>query len=290
MVTIGLPFYNAKKTLLDAVRSIFAQTYRDWELVLVDDGSTDDGVDVVKQITDCRITIHSDGRRTGLAARLNEIARMAKGEYLARMDADDLMHPSRLEAQISCMKANAGVDLVGTGTYIISDSCAPLGQLMPPKPPEGPFSIFVRNPLLHATVLGRTQWFCDNQYNEHFMRAQDYELWCRTAPEVRIVNISEALYYYRAVANFTFSRYLQNLKYGARALIALGPERIGMCATSYILGRTLCRAMVYSGAAALGCADRLVLMRYAKLTEHEMRDATEALTAIQAVQWPIVDS
>src|SRR5438309_10301144 len=89
-VSIGIPFLNARRFLADAVRSVFAQTCDDWELLLVDDGSTDGSLDVVRSIDDPRVRVISDGTNRGLCARLNQIASLARGKYLARMDADDL--------------------------------------------------------------------------------------------------------------------------------------------------------------------------------------------------------
>ena len=100
LVTIGLPFYNDRLTLELAIKSIFAQTYKNWELILVDDGSTDGSLNIAKKITDKRVRIISDEKNKGLIFRLNQIASLAKGKYLARMDADDLMQPTRIEKQV----------------------------------------------------------------------------------------------------------------------------------------------------------------------------------------------
>ena len=103
-VTIGIPFLNARRTLADAVRSVFAQTHGDWELLLVDDGSTDGSSDVVRQLLDPRVRLLADGVTLGLCARLNQIAAAARGAYLARMDADDLMHPERIARQLEHLR------------------------------------------------------------------------------------------------------------------------------------------------------------------------------------------
>src|SRR5215207_5701854 len=116
-VTIGLPFYNAANTLASAVRSVFAQTYHDWELILVNDGSSDRSLEIADAVKDPRIRVMSDGRNKGLAARLNEITSSACGRYIARMDADDLMHPDRLARQVALLQTRPRVDVVGTATY-----------------------------------------------------------------------------------------------------------------------------------------------------------------------------
>jgi len=117
-VTIGIPFLNARRSLAAAVRSVFAQTHSDWELLLVDDGSSDGSIDVVRRLDDPRVRLVRDGSHRGLCARLNQIAATARGTYLARMDADDVMHPERIERQLALLGADPGVDLVDTATFM----------------------------------------------------------------------------------------------------------------------------------------------------------------------------
>src|SRR5579872_3545287 len=124
-VTIGIPFYNAEQTFADAIRSIFTQTFRDWELLLVDDGSTDGSLAIAQAVQDTRVHVYYDGHRRGLASRLNQIAELARGEYLARMDADDLMHPERLARQIEALLKHAPADLVASAIYELDDQGSP---------------------------------------------------------------------------------------------------------------------------------------------------------------------
>ncbi|MGL5269675.1 MAG: glycosyltransferase family 2 protein, partial [Selenomonadaceae bacterium] len=113
-VSIGLPFYNDEKTLRYTIQSILLQSYTDWELILLDDGSTDGSLAIAKSIKDKRVRVVSDNENKGLAVRLNEIANLANGQYLARMDADDLMHPDRIKEQVLFLEENPEIDVVGT--------------------------------------------------------------------------------------------------------------------------------------------------------------------------------
>src|SRR5690349_23370493 len=128
LVTIGLPFYNNQSTLELAIKSVFAQTYKNWELLLVNDGSTDGSLEIAKKIIDKRVQLISDGSNKGLIFRLNQIASLAKGKYLARMDADDLMHPLRIEKQIKFLQQHQDTDLVDTGAYSINENENPIGK------------------------------------------------------------------------------------------------------------------------------------------------------------------
>src|SRR5438067_2030114 len=113
-LSIGLPSFNAGRFLREAVQSIVAQTFADWELIVVDDGSNDGSFSTLANIGDSRVHIYSDGRHCGLAARLNQIVDLARGRYIGRMDADDLSHPRRFEMQMDFLRRHHKIDGVGT--------------------------------------------------------------------------------------------------------------------------------------------------------------------------------
>ena len=119
MITVGIPIYNAEEYLDNAIKSVLAQSYPHWELILVNDGSTDGSVDIAKKYLgiDSRIRLIDDGLNKKLPARLNQIIKEAKYEYIARMDADDLMAVDRLQKQIELLVNNPTIDLVTTGMY-----------------------------------------------------------------------------------------------------------------------------------------------------------------------------
>ena len=95
LVTIGLSIHNAEATLVSAVNSIVAQTYREWELLLIDDGSRDASHTIAQNFRDERIVVVSDGKNKGHSARLNQAIQMARGKYFCRMDQDDIAFPTR---------------------------------------------------------------------------------------------------------------------------------------------------------------------------------------------------
>ena len=112
-ITIGLPCYMAEKTLAEAIESIQNQTYEDFEVLLVDDGSEDDTLAIARKYQDKRIRIIADGTHRGIAARLNMMVRQARGRFFARMDADDIMMPERLERQLEFLTQHPEADVVG---------------------------------------------------------------------------------------------------------------------------------------------------------------------------------
>src|SRR3954451_5760594 len=133
LVSIIMPFHNAGSTIDAALRSIQEQTYTDWELLLCDDGSTDDSRQRVRWYADSRFEVWSDGTRKGLAQRLNECIDRARGKYIARMDSDDICYPERLEAQVRFLQQNSDVDLAGCDMLIFGETGQPLGRRTLPR-------------------------------------------------------------------------------------------------------------------------------------------------------------
>lgn len=215
-VTIGIPFLNASEDLLNAVRSVFAQTHTDWELLLIDDGSTDNSLALAELIDDPRVHVYSDGRNCGLAARLNQITRMARYDFVARMDADDLVDPSRLERQLSEFIANPDLDLVSTGVYSLDNACVPRGmRCMPMDYVITPKSLLYGNcGIVNASVLARREWFLRNPFNESLSRAQDANLWIKAydVDDLKVSILSEPLYFYREDNNVNVKRALEAYK------------------------------------------------------------------------------
>src|SRR5713226_5627186 len=126
LVSVVLPVYNAGLTLPQALASIKLQTFREWELIFIDDGSTNGCMGGFSP-SDDRIRVVQDGRNLGLAARLNQGIDLARGKYLARMDQDDVAYPTRLERQVEFLDRNSSVDLAGTKAIVFRDEGLPAG-------------------------------------------------------------------------------------------------------------------------------------------------------------------
>lgn len=223
-ISIGISFYNAELTLLDAVRSIFAQTHQNWELILVDDGSTDRSLEIAQSINDPRVRIYSDGENLRLAARLNQITKLAKYDFLARMDADDLISPVRLEKQINVLLSQPDIDLVTTGICSLNDDYKPVGVRCVTEE-----HVITANGLLsgasgivHASLLGRRDWFVRNPYKESMLKSQDTNLWVRSYSknDLSVAFLREPLYYYREDGNVTKKQLLLAYKMGRHTILA----------------------------------------------------------------------
>ncbi|WOE30898.1 MULTISPECIES: glycosyltransferase family 2 protein [unclassified Acinetobacter] len=205
-ISIGIPFYNAELFLEDAIKSILAQTYPYWELILVNDGSTDKSLEIAKKYVDfdSRIRLINDGLNKKLPFRLNQIIHEAKYDYIARMDADDLIAIDRLTKQIRFLENNTQYDLITTGMYSIDNKNKILGKrILKNYHMSAPDMLNGLTNLLHASMLARKTWCLRNLYEEKNSLAEDYELWlsANIKNDLKYYVIEEPLYYYREGEN-----------------------------------------------------------------------------------------
>jgi glycosyltransferase involved in cell wall biosynthesis len=195
-----MPVQDAASTVALAVRSIMVQSFPDWELLVLDDGSKDRTVDTVLRAArdDPRVRVHADGERLGLSARLNAAIDMARGQLIARMDGDDISYPTRLEAQVSYLRAHPEVDLVGTGTMVFRSDGTPLGRRVFQGDHREITAHPLRGfPLSHPTWMGRRTWFAAHRYNAGAVRCEDQELLLRAYLSSRYAAIPDILLGYR---------------------------------------------------------------------------------------------
>jgi glycosyltransferase involved in cell wall biosynthesis len=215
-----------------------AQTIPDWVLLVVNDGSRDDSAVIVRSFRDPRIRLVDDGEHRGLVYRLNQIAEIAASPFLARMDADDLMHPQRLERQLACLSGAGGPDLVATAAYII-DQDGRLVATAGAEPLEAtPRQALIHGLFVHPTVAGRTEWFRENPYDERYVRSEDRELWIRTCGHSKFAKIAEPLYFYRESRPPDPAKCAASHRTDRRILRRYGPAIVGAAET----WRLVCRS------------------------------------------------
>lgn len=198
LVSIAMPFYNAEHTLAASIRSILRQTYSDWELLLCDDGSSDSSGEVVRSFRDPRIVHWRDGNRRQLGARLNECIERARGTLIARMDADDIAYPERLEKQVRFLQTHPDVDLTGGWAVLFGEGGVPIGKR---ADPETHVQI-ARRPLysfklIHPTFMGKASWFRRYRYRADAIRCEDHDLLFRACGSSRYANLPEIVLGYR---------------------------------------------------------------------------------------------
>lgn len=196
-VSIIMSVYNGANTLRAALQSICDQTYTDFEFLIIDDASVDESADMLKVFAhkDNRIQVITHTKNRGLTNGLNELLGKACGTYIARMDADDIAHPMRLEKQVAYLDAHPSVGLVGTWYEEIDAHGRIMGvKKFPTDNISLQKNLIVYNPFFHASVLMRHACIVEvGGYSSEIHKAQDYDLWMRIARVAQLHNIGEFL-------------------------------------------------------------------------------------------------
>ncbi len=199
-VSVIIPLYNARDVIRDTVESVFAQSYHDYEIVVIDDGSTDGSGDLLRAYRDrLRYIRQSNG---GVAHARNRGIAASGGRYIALMDHDDLWKPEKLAKQVAVLEEQPAVGMVVTDVAHIDRAGHPLNQIGPAYQPQQEFArLFVQGfvPTPSATLIRRTVLDVVGGFDEQFNSAgmDDHELWTRLGAATTIVGIAEPLTYHR---------------------------------------------------------------------------------------------
>lgn len=199
-VTILMSVYNGGKYLRQAIDSILNQTFEDFEFLIINDGSTDKTLEILQSYNDPRIKIVNNKKNIGLTKSLNKGINLARGQYIARMDADDISLPDRLQKQYQFLKNNKNIGVVGSNMYLINQSGKKVGRN---SKSQKHFLIkwkcFIGFPMSHPTIMAKTKVLRTNLYNENFISSQDVELWSRLIfdKNIKFTNLNDYLLKYR---------------------------------------------------------------------------------------------
>ncbi|MDO7488042.1 glycosyltransferase [Peribacillus frigoritolerans] len=200
-VTVGISVYNNEKTIKYAINSILNQSYTNWELIIIDDGSTDNSLEIIRSYKDERIKVFTDGKNKGLITRLNQMINLCQTDFFFRMDSDDIMHPERIRKQVDFLIENKEIDIVGAEAIVVDEDNVISGIRKNKNIVKSKRFVFENSVFIHPTVAGKTQWFKQNMYNNGFHRCEDFELWCRTIEFSNFAHINEPLLFYRDPKN-----------------------------------------------------------------------------------------
>ena len=197
--------YNVpeRKILAKAIDSILNQTYQDFEFIICDDGSTDSCYEILQEYAqkDKRIKLLKNEKNKGLSYTLNKCLSFAQGEYIARMDADDVALPTRLEQELKFLSKNKDYAMVGSNVYFIDGDKRWGVRSLPERPNKKDF--LFTSPFVHPSIMIRRDVLCElNGYAEDAIRCEDYDLWMRLyAQGYKGYNIQEYLLEFREDKN-----------------------------------------------------------------------------------------
>lgn len=202
-VSIILPVYNAGKFLKATIQSVLAQTFTDFELIIINDGSTDLSEEIIQKFTDPRI-IYLYQNNQGLGQTLANALQMARGNLIARQDADDIALPTRLEKQIEFMRNHPEIVLLGTWADIIdeNDQLQPYVHQHPVDHHTLKLDLVFNNPFVHSSVVFRYREVNElGGYSKRRNFLEDFDLWSRLSHRYQVANLPETLLLYREVAS-----------------------------------------------------------------------------------------
>lgn len=214
-VSVVMSVYNAEKYLREAIESILNQTFKDFEFIIIDDASTDNSLKIIESYKDPRIVMLKNEKNIGLTKSLNRGLKIAKGEYIARMDADDVSLPTRLQKQCSFLDKNSNCAVCGTFVFLIDSQSNIIGKSVKPiKSKDISKELQFNNCLTHGSVMMRkTVLEMVGFYDEEIKRAQDYDLWVRISEIFEIRNLPKFLYCWRNHCENIENKYCDEQRY-----------------------------------------------------------------------------
>lgn len=203
LVSVLLPAYNAEAYIAQSIQSILNQTYNNLELIVINDGSTDGTEKIIASFKDSRIVLINNKENEGLVAVLNKGIAHCKGEFIARMDADDWAYPTRISKQLSYLLKNKLVGICGCNIELWDGNQILDRWLFPTMDEEIKASLLFKCSFAHPTVMYRKSLFSDYNevYEKDFFPAEDYKLWVRLSKKTEFHNINQILLRYRITPN-----------------------------------------------------------------------------------------
>lgn len=219
-VTVFMPVYNRERTLRTAIDSVLGQSYRDFELLLVDDGSTDASVEIVRGYRDPRVRLVVHEHNQGIPKTRNHGLELARGELLAILDSDDVANPSRLAHQVAFLDRNPEIAAVGSWLTKIDARGRTTGFMVrPTRPDDVRARILFISCFKNPAMMARTEVLRRFGYRDEFVYCQDIDLWGRISEQHRLANIPRFLTRYRSGGE---SRRDEDLAFRLKMLAARG--------------------------------------------------------------------
>ena len=198
LVSVIIPCYNGEKYICECIRSVTSQTYKNIEIIIINDASEDETLTRIQQFSDYRIKVLSNSKRKGIAYSLNKGIKNARGKYIARLDSDDVMLPHRIRKQVDFLEEENGIDFVGSNHFVINEIGLRISYaIYPERSEEIELCRFIFNPFSHPTMMLRRSILLQYMYNEEYSYCEDYYLWMTLLRKHKGHNLQEGPTLYR---------------------------------------------------------------------------------------------
>lgn len=198
LVSVLMPVYKTAPYLREAMDSMLCQTFKDFELIVLNDCSPDNAEEILDAYDDSRIVRYKGENNVGLSNVLNVGIEMARGKYIARMDSDDISLPNRLQIQVDYLETHSEIDLVSVGMQLFGAKESV--WIRERNPEKVKIEALFHSPVLHASSMWRKDSFERHglRFRQEMVPAEDYDLWTRAMLKgLKLVNLPEVLYEYR---------------------------------------------------------------------------------------------
>jgi glycosyltransferase involved in cell wall biosynthesis len=199
VISVIMPVYNAEKFVKEAIESILNQTFSDWELIIIDDCSIDNSIEIVQSFQDKRIILLKNETNLGVSKASNKGIRIARGKYVTRMDSDDISLPARFKKQVEFLEKHPDYVLCAANVQMFGAKQDFF--VLPVEDQQLKIALLYQNPFVNSSVLIRSKNCKKYLYNETFPFAEDYELWINLKEEGKFASIPEVLVKYRIHQN-----------------------------------------------------------------------------------------
>jgi glycosyltransferase involved in cell wall biosynthesis len=225
--SVLIPTYNCSRYIGQALQSALSQLYSNYEILIIDDGSTDNTEELIKSIDNSRIRYYKNEYNMGIVASLNRGLDLAKGKYIARMDADDLMLGNRLQSQVDFLERNKNYGMVGCWYHTIDEN----GKIIQTRKTLTDsnalrMSLLFSNQFAHSSVTMRTEIAKLLRYDPEFQYCEDHDLWIRFSEITKVANIPELGLSYRWYSDNSCSRHQKELKIAVLSLLSRELDKI----------------------------------------------------------------
>jgi glycosyltransferase involved in cell wall biosynthesis len=228
-ISVIMPVFNAERHVREAIGSLLAQTFSDFELIVIDDGSTDESLQVVQGIGDPRLRLLQNASNLGAAETKNRGIENARAEFIAFLDADDLAFPERLAEQLDYLERNPEISVVATQSNTIDASGNVTGAYTPAVPSdEIPAFLLFGNCIQQSSVMLRRTALGDRRFRTVFEPAEDYDLWTRLAADAKFAIMDRPLIHYRIHEGGISSRKTDAMAAAVRAVARTQLARLGI--------------------------------------------------------------
>ncbi len=285
-VTIGLPVTCDEETFRQCIKSIFAQTHSSWELIIVFDGENEKVHKLATEIDDSRVKVFYDRETKGLPVRLNQIANLASGLYIARMDDDDLMLKKRLEIQLKHLNENPKVDVLGTSSFLVDQNLYVLGRYREPKMPIEYKGFFSSGILCHPSVVMKSDWAVSHPYDKKWIRTEDKELWIRSFPDSNLSKINDGTMLIRVPRKLSSKKFHLTQTFDRRLVSHYADTRKLQYLKYRYIFKTYLKQVVFTITNVLGVDFLVYRKKYLRTPQGDLSDLRREIDEILATKVP----